>query len=1135
MLRPLWRSLYSTSSSNDASDEGNKNKNPDDDINNNNKENGSSKDAGTKDKDRDDDTDNQCDAVKQKAAKKALRGTKEENLMTSSKSSEKVPSPGNASKAEESAKADLEHRAILKGLISELDIESVNQQLQDIEDSVQRTIQEKLDSADHLQPEKTHDSTNTQAQEQQEKENEQEQEQEKDNLDLKSPQRDHELERQHEHEHELDEHGGQHEGEQEQDILDELEELQGELDGKSASLRSNLPMLIMNTPSRGSTAHSAPSLQNIPDEYPNVLCIPVTRRPLIPGFFKTLTIKSPKVCAAVQQAIRRGEPYIGVFLARDEDNTRDSIDQLADIFPIGTFAKIESAITTPPGMLGDAGMTFVVQPVRRIVVTELLTSNKPHLGYARVATRNLSDAPYDRKDRVIRALTQEIYITLADIAKINSFFKEHISHHNVSSAIFEDAGLLADFVAVLVSAEPHELQSVMDARSIVERLKAALVLLKKEFVAAQLQHSISKDIEKKFGERQKQMFLHEQLKAIKKQLGLEADAKDKVIEDLRARAARLTMPPKVLKIFEEELAKLSMLESVGTEFNMTRSYVDWLVSVPWGHTSQDQLDVADARRILDSDHYGLEDVKDRIVEFIAVSRLRGSLSQGKILCLVGPPGVGKTSVGKSIARALGRHYYRFSVGGLADVHEIKGHRRTYIGAMPGKIVQALKLTGKENPLILIDEIDKIGQAMRSSGGDPSAALLELLDPEQNTAFMDDYLDVPLDLSKVLFVCTANRLDTIPAPLLDRMEVIELSGYIAEEKFAIAKDYLVPQAMRDCGLAKNSIRLSEDVLMQLIKYYCREAGVRNLKKHVEKIFRKGAFSLVKDNLLPIKIEPEAAKSKEKGDGVASSVDKAPLTDPQSVSTCTDPAVTDAAAERGVLQADLEVETPLLIVDNDSLQKFVGKPIWTSERLFESTPPGVVMGLSVTSMGGAVLYLEAVVDHSVSPPSTANDETKKGLGGGGKLIQTGNLGKVMEESTTIAYTVAKSMLFQINSTSDFFHANVIHIHAPEGAVPKDGPSAGITIATSLLSLALNTSVKQGTAMTGELTLSGKVLRIGGLKEKTIAAKREGMTCVIFPKSNQADWEELPAHIKDGLTPQPVESFRQVFDLCFPTINF
>ncbi|PJF17929.1 ATP-dependent protease La [Paramicrosporidium saccamoebae] len=793
----------------------------------------------------------------------------------------------------------------------------------------------------------------------------------------------------------------------------------------------------------------------VPEFYPEVLAVPVSRRPIFPGFYKTISVKDARVAAALTQALKKGRPYVGLFLHKNEDEgesiendsigDKDIIQNLNEIHRTGVFAQIVNVIPMP-----TEGMTAIVYPHRRIRATELISS--PEAAVSHVRTENVKDEYYDRKDRTIRAISQEIFAVLADVAKLNAFFREHITHHNVPTAVFEDASKLADFVAVLSTSEPSELQEVLEETRVEERLRKALVLLKKELVTAQLQNSISKDVEQKLTQKQREYFLHEQLKTIKKELGLETDSKEKLLQMFNERISKITMPDHAKRVFDEPS---------GAEFNVTRNYLDWLTQLPWGQTSPESLEIQKAVQVLDEDHYGLEDVKERILEFIAISKLKGCVS-GKILCLVGPPGVGKTSIGKSIARALGREYFRFSVGGLSDVAEIKGHRRTYVGAMPGKMVQALKKVKCENPLILVDEIDKLG---RGNQGDPASALLELLDPEQNNSFLDHYLDVPLDLGKVLFMCTANQIDTIPAPLLDRMEVINLSGYVAQEKLEIAKKYLVPQSREAAGINEDQVKLSDASIEALVRQYCRESGVRSLKKHIEKIFRKAALKIVKaessDSAIPIHVEPP------------------------------------------------------------NLKDFVGNPVFTSDRLYESKhlPVGVVTGLAWTSMGGSILYIETILERVLSESS---DKHNPGL------IRTGQLGDVMKESSSIAYSFAKSFVVENFPDNRFFEKAALHLHVPEGATPKDGPSAGCTMATSLLSQALGKPLQSDIAMTGELTLTGKILRIGGVKEKTIAAKRSGVKKLIFPKSNEADWSELPDYIRDGLEVKFVESYKEIAKL-------
>ncbi|KAJ2503067.1 ATP-dependent Lon protease pim1, partial [Coemansia sp. RSA 2049] len=640
---------------------------------------------------------------------------------------------------------------------------------------------------------------------------------------------------------------------------------------------------------------------------------------------------------------------------------------------------------------------------------------------------------------------------------------------------------------------------------------------------AQLQNKISKDVEAKISKRQRDFYLMEQLKGIKRELGLESDGKDKLIEQFKVKAEALKMPADVKKVFDEEIGKLAHLEPAASEFNVTRNYLDWLTQLPWGKYSVEDYDLKKAKVVLDEDHYGLDDVKQRILEFIAVGKLRGAV-QGKILCFVGPPGVGKTSIGKSIARSLSREFYRFSVGGLTDVAEIKGHRRTYVGAMPGKVVQALKRVQTENPLLLIDEIDKLG---RGHQGDPASALLELLDPEQNNAFLDHYMDVPVDLSRVLFVCTANVTDTIPGPLLDRMEIIRLSGYLADEKLAIAQKYLAPQAKEAAGLGGSNISLSDDAVDSLVRSYCRESGVRNLKKHIEKIFRKAALKVIEEDVAePL---PPADGAADGGAAAGDAAVNGGTTADKEVSSGKSKPASEAATSTAALPQKMGIpQSYSLEIKAQSLKDYVGPPVFESDRLYETTPPGVVMGLAWTSMGGSALYIESVVEATLPPEngdSSGGSDNASSSSHSGRLHATGQLGDVMKESSVLAYTYVRSLLNKRDPNNSFFSRNVIHLHVPEGATPKDGPSAGVTMTTALLSLALGQPVRPDVAMTGELTLTGRVLKIGGLKEKTIAARRSGVKRILFPKANVADWEELPDNVKDGIEGCPIEWYSQI----------
>jgi ATP-dependent Lon protease len=565
-----------------------------------------------------------------------------------------------------------------------------------------------------------------------------------------------------------------------------------------------------------------------------------------------------------------------------------------------------------------------------------------------------------------------------------------------------------------------------------------------------LQQEITSQIEEKISEQQRQFFLKEQLKAIKRELGLEKEGKVSEIETFEERLQELELSEEARKTVDEEIEKLKVLEPSSPEYNVSRAYLDWLTVLPWGKFSQDSYDVPKAAEVLDRDHYGLKDVKERILEFIAVGKLKGSIS-GSVLCLVGPPGVGKTSVGRSIAEALGRRFYRFSLGGMRDEAEIKGHRRTYIGAMPGKFIQAMKTAGTFNPVIMLDEIDKIGASFR---GDPASALLEVLDPEQNSNFRDHYLDVPFDLSNVLFISTANQLDTIPSPLLDRMEVIRLSGYILEEKLEIARRHLIPKVMRSHGLNKGQVRIGKPALRHIINGYAREAGVRNVENQIKKIMRKAAVQL--------------SQKKENGS---------------------------------------------VTITNKDLVSYLGQPVFEPEKLFQNQA-GVVTGLAWTSLGGATLQVEA----------TAVASKHKGF------RQTGQLGQVMIESSEIAYSYVMSTLGRYKASPDFFDEHFIHLHVPAGATPKDGPSAGITMASALISMITGKPAKRGLAMTGELTLTGRVLPVGGIKEKVIAARRARCRELVVPEGNRKDFEELAAYLKQGLVIHYARTLRDVHRVAF-----
>ncbi|XP_034656482.1 lon protease homolog, mitochondrial isoform X4 [Drosophila subobscura] len=871
-----------------------------------------------------------------------------------------------------------------------------------------------------------------------------------------------------------------------------------------------------------------PATLAVPDVWPHVPLIAMRRNPLFPRFIKIVEVSNPIIMDLLRRKVKLNQPYIGVFLKK-VDGEEEVVQSLDDVHQIGSFAQIqevqdlgdkirmvvvahrriritgqviedlpaekkpaedqttnnESSTTTMPLTSSERRRARRTQRQNKIAVNEVeesstvtekletLTDSGSEADPAPasqpvliVEVENVKQSAFKQTNEV-KALTQEIIKTLRDIITMNPLYRESLHqmlHQN--QRVVENPVYLCDLGASLSSGDPEELQNILEESDIPKRLQLSLTLLKKELELSKLQAKIGREVEEKVKQQHRKYILHEQLKVIKKELGIEKDDKDAIGEKYKEKLKDKIVPTSIQQVIDEELTKLNFLESHSSEFNVTRNYLDWLTSLPWGITSTENLCLEKAEEILTHDHYGMEDIKKRILEFIAVSSLKGT-TQGKILCFHGPPGVGKTSIARSIARALNREYFRFSVGGMTDVAEIKGHRRTYVGAMPGKLIQCLKKTKTENPLVLIDEVDKIGKGYQ---GDPSSALLELLDPEQNANFLDHYLDVPIDLSRVLFICTANVIDTIPEPLRDRMEMIEMSGYVAEEKVAIARQYLIPQSMKDCGVTEENISITENALNMLIRSYCRESGVRNLQKQIEKVTRKIAFLMVKK------------------------------------------------------------EGTNFPVDAENLTTFLGKQIFTSDRMYETTPPGVVMGLAWTAMGGSSLYIETTPRNQFKSVGSKSEAVGGSGGGGGNLYITGNLGDVMKESAQISLTVARNFVFTRDPNNQYLETQNIHLHVPEGAVPKDGPSAGVTIITALISLATGKSVRNDVAMTGEISLRGKVLPVGGIKEKTIAARRSGVNCLILPVDNKKDFEELPKFITEGLEVHFAANYEDVYNIAF-----
>ena len=762
--------------------------------------------------------------------------------------------------------------------------------------------------------------------------------------------------------------------------------------------------------------------------------LPVSNRPFFPAQVQPVVVNQNPWQETLKRVGETEHKVLGICFVEDPESDT-GIPASDDLETMGCAVKVHHAQSE------GGKVQFIAQGMQRFKIVQWLRRRPPYL--VEVEYPEEPEEPADE----LKAYTLAIISAIKELLRTNPLYGEEVKQY-LSRFGPEDSSPLADFGASMTSAPGRELQDVLDTVPLLRRMERVLLLMRKEQEVARLQSEINEEVNEKVQKHQREFFLREQLKVIQRELGIAKDDKTADVERFEERMAKLNPPDAVQDRFKDEVQKLQVLEQGSPEYGVTRNYLDWITQVPWGVHSEDHFDLAEARRILDRDHDGLDDVKDRIIEFLAEGTFKGEVS-GSILLLVGPPGVGKTSIGRSVADALGREFYRFSVGGMRDEAEIKGHRRTYIGAMPGKFVQALKDSKVANPVIMLDEIDKIGNSYQ---GDPASALLETLDPEQNKEFLDHYLDVRMDLSKVLFVCTANQLDTIPRPLLDRMDVIRLSGYIGEEKLAIAKHHLMPRLLKRAGLLKKQLNITDAAIRQVIEGYAREAGVRNLEKLLHKIIRKGIVKLLENPDQPVKV------------GVA------------------------------------------------DLPDYLGQPAFRKEKSMKGT--GVVTGLAWTAMGGATLSIEASQVHT----------SQRGF----KL--TGQLGDVMKESAEIAYSFVSSNLKRFKGDPTFFDKSFVHLHVPEGATPKDGPSAGVTMATALLSIARKEAPQQNIAMTGELTLTGQVLPVGGIREKVIAARRQKINNLILPEANRGDYEELPEYLKEGITVNFAKHYNDVFQVCF-----
>ena len=773
---------------------------------------------------------------------------------------------------------------------------------------------------------------------------------------------------------------------------------------------------------------------------PNKLTlIPLAGRPIFPGIFTPLMINSADDVKVVEEAYEN-EGFIGIVMLKNEAET----PSITDLHKVGTAARIIKKVNLP-----DGGINIFISTVKRFKIRKNLHNTSPMAA----AVEYLDDEEADTFE--VKALTRALISEMKEVSENNPLFSEEMRLNMVN---IDNPGKIADFIASILNVDKNEQQKILETVNVRQRMEQVLVFIKKEQELLRVQKKIQTELNDRIEKNQREYFLREEMKSIQEELGETPDGNETDYQKFKKKIEELAFEGEIKETVESELSKLSMMEPNSSEWIVTRNYLELVTQLPWKVPAVDDYDLTRAKKILDDDHFGLEDVKKRIVEYLAVRKMKKD-AKGSILLLVGPPGVGKTSVGKSIANAMNKPFYRFSVGGMRDEAEIKGHRRTYIGAMPGKIIQGLKITKSSTPVFLIDEVDKMGS---SHNGDPASALLEVLDPEQNVSFRDTYLDLPFDISNVFFILTANSLDTVPEPLLDRAEIIHLSGYIDQEKLEIAKKYLIPKNLVKNGLAKNQVKYTKSALLEIAEEYARESGVRNYEKCLDKIHRKIVTELI--------TEQESSKT--------DSVD---------------------------LKKQITIDAP-------DLFKYFGKPVFDESQIKVAAVPGTAIGLAWTSMGGDTLLIEST-----------------SFAGKAGLVLTGQMGDVMKESSQIAFDWARKFVLERGvKDAKWFEENIVHLHIPEGATPKDGPSAGITMATTFVSLLLDKKIKPNLAMTGELSLTGQVLPIGGLREKTVAAKRNKIKTIIIPKANERDLEDIPEHVKQGIKFIPVSDVREVLEI-------
>lgn len=770
---------------------------------------------------------------------------------------------------------------------------------------------------------------------------------------------------------------------------------------------------------------------------PNKLTIiPLTSRPIFPGIFTPLMIDAPEDVKIIEESCDK-DGFIGIVLLKNQNEN----PTVSDLYKVGTAARIIKKVNLP-----DGGVNVFISTQKRFKIRRTLHQSAPMA----VAVDYLDDEEADTFE--VKALTRALISEMKDVSQNNPLFSEEMRLNMVN---IDNPGKIADFIASILNVEKEEQQKILETVNVRERMEQVLVFIKKEQELLRVQKKIQKELNDRIEKNQRESFLREEMRSIQEELGETAEGNATDYQKFKKKIEELAFEGEIKETVESELEKFRLLDPNSSEYIGTRNFLDLVCNLPWKMETVNDYDLIRAKKILENDHFGLEDVKKRIIEYLAVRKLKGDC-KGSILLLVGPPGVGKTSVGRSIANAMNKPFYRFSVGGMHDEAEIKGHRRTYIGAMPGKIIQGLKITKSKSPVFMIDEIDKMGV---SHNGDPAAALLEVLDPEQNVSFRDNYLDLPFDVSNVFFILTANSLDSIPGPLLDRAEIIHLSGYIDQEKIEIAKKYLIPKNLEKNGLKKNQVKYSKSAIVKIAQEYARESGVRNFEKCLDKIHRKLITEILMNE--------------------------------------------DQSQE--ILEKTITIE------END-LYKYLGKPVFDESEIKVASKPGTTIGLAWTSMGGDTLLIESTC-----------------FAGKGGLILTGQMGDVMKESSQIAFNWARKFVLDSGTKkSKWFDENIVHLHIPEGATPKDGPSAGITMATTFVSLFMHKKIKPHLAMTGELSLTGQVLPIGGLREKTVAAKRNKIKTIIIPKANQKDLEEIPENVKSGINFIPVSDVKEVLHI-------